>query len=447
MYGGLGWKGYVLSLESGAWKPQVSSRPVWQHWLTVCIPDHVNQSIAAMYMDGPGNSDKPDTTLNAPVYILCQNNPGVTVYLQQVPNEDISFPDHPGGLGEDDLIAYTWRKFLNGSATDPTWLLRLPMTRAGVNAMTAVQDYLLKNHPNVPPITGFLVAGASKRGWTTWTVTATDARVVAAVPIVMPIPDVVPNIAAEWKAYGNWSFALQPYINFDIPKYLFSTPVGIQAIADVVGPLPYMYRFTMPVWNIMACGDEFTLPDSPRFWWNKLPGEKYLRIIPNAEHSMACCILDVTSDILAFLHLITHNIPRPVMNFSMVYQQTPDAPASIQVSTSVKPATVKMWWANTIAGNGRRDFREIICGELKPACLQPVLWFPRDLQPQSDGTYLAVQEAPAAGWTGFLVQCDFEISIGGNRTVWFRISSEVNVVPDTFPFPTCPNSQCNNPPL
>ena len=31
----------------------------------------------------------------------------------------------------------------------------------------------------------FIVAGASKRGWTTWTTMAVDKRVFAAVPIVM----------------------------------------------------------------------------------------------------------------------------------------------------------------------------------------------------------------------------------------------------------------------
>jgi PhoPQ-activated pathogenicity-related protein len=130
-----------------------------------------------------------DIVLTLPkVDMLCGTiTGGVMVYLQQVPNEDIKFPDDPRNLGEDWLIgnndcrlscvfllsficlAYAWRKFLNGSATDPTWLPRLPMTRAAVNAMTAVQHYLATNHPQVPPITGFLVAGASKRGWTTWT--------------------------------------------------------------------------------------------------------------------------------------------------------------------------------------------------------------------------------------------------------------------------------------
>ncbi len=88
---------------------------------------------------------------------------GVVVYLQQVPNEGIAFPDH-GSMSEDNLIAYTWDKYLRGNATDPTWLLRLPMTRAGVNAMTAVQQFMASAFPSAPKITGFLVSGASKRG-------------------------------------------------------------------------------------------------------------------------------------------------------------------------------------------------------------------------------------------------------------------------------------------
>merc|ERR1711991_333478 len=124
-----------------------------QHWLTVCVPDVITQETAIMYMDGPSNSEQPDDELNPIAYMFCSTvDEGIAVYLQQIPNEDISFPDHPQAIGEDALIAYTWRKFFNESGSDPTWLLRLPMTRAGVNAMTAVQDFVAKNIPHSPSI-------------------------------------------------------------------------------------------------------------------------------------------------------------------------------------------------------------------------------------------------------------------------------------------------------
>merc|ERR1711991_463922 len=447
-YSGADWTAYVLNFDSGTWKPEVSSRPLWQHWLTVCIPNNVTQTTAMMYMDGPKNTATPESELNPAIYMICNGGTGgITAYLQQIPNEDLSFPDHPAGLGEDALIAYGWRKFINGSATDPTWLLRLPMTRAGSNAMTAVQDYLERFHPTVLQPTDFMVAGASKRGWNTWTLAAVDTRVSAAIPIVMPIPHVVENIAAEWQAYGNWSFALKDYIHFGIVNYLFSSP-GVQDIADITGPGPYLERLTMPVWNVIACGDEFTLPDSPRFWFNQLPGEHHLRAVPNAEHSMATALLDIVSDIIGFYKIFTRKVPRPTVEWALVHANS-DGTAKITVNASQTPATANMWWADTIPSSGRRDFRLVVCFDI-PACLQPTVWFPKELTnvagPNSTvAIYEAEQIAPAAGWTGFLVQLDFELDVPGfDKPVWWRISTEVNIVPDRFPFPVCPPSECNS---
>jgi PhoPQ-activated pathogenicity-related protein len=48
-YSGKGWTGYILNFNSGLWQPQTSSRPLWQHWLTVCVPDTVTEKTALMY--------------------------------------------------------------------------------------------------------------------------------------------------------------------------------------------------------------------------------------------------------------------------------------------------------------------------------------------------------------------------------------------------------------
>jgi hypothetical protein len=48
--------------------------------------------------------------------------------------------------------------------------------------------------------------------------------------------------------------------------------------------------------------------------------------------------------------------------------------------------------------------------------------------------------------TGFLIEMEYNVETDRNLTFSFRFSSEVNVVPDTFPFPDCPQSMCNNPP-
>jgi len=54
----------------------------------------------------------------------------------------------------------------------------------------------------------------------------------------------------------------------------------------IVEPLEYRDRLTMPKLIVNASGDQFFLPDSSRFYFDRLPGVKYLRCVPNADHSL-----------------------------------------------------------------------------------------------------------------------------------------------------------------
>jgi PhoPQ-activated pathogenicity-related protein len=51
--------------------------------------------------------------------------------------------------------------------SDPSILLRLPMTKAAYKAMDAITDFASKK--GFANIKKFMLAGYSKRGWTTWT--------------------------------------------------------------------------------------------------------------------------------------------------------------------------------------------------------------------------------------------------------------------------------------
>lgn len=60
------------------------------------------------------------------------------------------------------------------------------MTKAVVRAMDTIQEFAKNN--NYGTIEKFMLAGESKRGWTTWTTAAVDTkRVFSAVPIVMDL--------------------------------------------------------------------------------------------------------------------------------------------------------------------------------------------------------------------------------------------------------------------
>ena len=82
------------------------------------------------------------------------------------------------------------------------------MTKAAVRAMDTVVSYCAGG--NVP-IDGFVVAGGSKRGWTTWTTAAVDRRVVAIVPIVIDLLNIEPSFKHHLAAYGFWAPAVGDY--------------------------------------------------------------------------------------------------------------------------------------------------------------------------------------------------------------------------------------------
>ena len=43
----------------------------------------------------------------------------------------------------------------------------------------------------------------------------------------------------------------------------------------------------MPKLLVNAAGDQFFIPTSSQFYFDELPGEKYLRYVPNADHNVS----------------------------------------------------------------------------------------------------------------------------------------------------------------
>ena len=130
----------------------------------------------------------------------------------------------------------------------------------------------------------FVVSGASKRGWTTWTTAATDRRVVAIVPAVIDMLNVEPSFVHHWRAYGAWSDAVDDYVEHGIMDWM-GTP-QFRALMKIEEPYEYRDRLTMPKFIVNASGDQFFLPDSSRFYFDDLDGEKHLRYVPNTSHSL-----------------------------------------------------------------------------------------------------------------------------------------------------------------
>jgi len=338
---------------------------------------------------------------------------------------------------EDAMVAWTWREFLHNTKR-PEWLARLPMTKAVVRAMDTVQSFVRNMH--FRSVDNFVVAGASKRGWTTWTTAAVDKRVIAMVPIVMPMGNMTPLINAMYRVYGNWSFALADYVNADVLKFL-ETP-QFNAMEAIIDPMVYYSRWhTMPKYVIAAAGDEFFLPDSTRYFWDMLPHPKMLRVTPNAEHSMITApAIDVVYGIDTFIQRLVRKMSLPVFDWKLTYSNS-TAAITAWATGSYQPSNVYLYHATTLSTK-QRDFRLIRCAHPELRCLNPVLWTSKEL-PIAPGqtSWTVTMPAPTAGWTGFLIEAVYP---GGyttgdplNPDKWIRMTTTINVVPDRFPFDTC----------
>ncbi|XP_078610552.1 autocrine proliferation repressor protein A-like isoform X1 [Branchiostoma floridae x Branchiostoma japonicum] len=436
---GPGYTMYLLNMTSQQWLTEDDvDRSIWWHFLTVTIPDNMSHPDAAfMYIDG-GFNNEPERlpghydNMIGLTHMFALSTGSVGVELTQIPNQHLVFKNDSlqKSRSEDAIIAYTWKHFLD-NPDQPDWLLRNPMTKAAVRAMDTVQDFVKKMTGNQPE--KFLVAGASKRGWTTWTTAAVDKRVFAIVPIVMDLLNMQKNLHHFYRALGGWTFAFDDYYDINITARLDDP--NFEKMAAIIDPLAYKDRLTMPKYIIGSGGDEFFMPDDSYFYWDQLEGEKYRRWIPNAEHTMAGHEISLFFGIRAFFLSLVEDSPRPKMTWT---RQTGTTSGMITLHTNIKPMNIQSFHARTLDGK-RRDFRLVNQppGETKPQP-HPVIWLPEDVQDMGNGTYVAEFDIPAVGWLAFFIQATFPAPHG----TALEFTTEVHIIPETFPFPECHGADC-----
>jgi PhoPQ-activated pathogenicity-related protein len=395
---------------SQQWRtPSEVDHALWRHWLTITEPAHIKTDICMLVISGGSNTDKPPEKIDSVTLDVAGRTGAVVAELHMVPNQPLVFADEHAARSEDDVIAYSWNKYLHSG--DETWPLRLPMTKAVVKAMdTVTAVFRLTNAKSA--VNRFIIGGTSKRGWTAWLTAAVDTRVIGIVPVVIDTLNVATSAEHAYRAYGFWPPALAPYEKLGIMKWL-GTP-QFDSLLSIEDPYSYRERITVPKLIVNATGDQYFTPDSSQFYYNGLLGEKYLRYMPNTDHSLKGAIRSAAQTGKAFVDSLINGTPGPR------YTWRAQGDGSLRVQSATKPLSATLWQA---LNPDARDFRlETIGRGFESTALQ------------DDGgfTYTANVARPAKGFAAYFV----ELTYATPRNDLFTVTTGVRVTPDVLPFHT-----------
>jgi PhoPQ-activated pathogenicity-related protein len=397
----------VIDMTSQTWRsPQEVNQPTWRHWLIVSRPEKVTSETALLFISGGKNGSDPPDGPDKRMAELALASQSVVATLLMVPNQPLVFHGDGKKRVEDDLVAYTWVQFLKTG--DPTWPARNPMVKSAVRAMDTITEALATREGGRLTVDQFVVAGGSKRGWTTWLTGAIDSRVRAIVPIVIDVLNVEESMRHHYASYGFWAPAVHDYVEQRIFEQMGTEEMA--RLVALVDPYHYRNRLKMPKFILNAAGDQFFLPDSSQFYFDQLQGDKYLRYVPNADHSLDGS--DAVESLLAFYLTVLRGKPRPSITWSF----EPDG--TIRVKSQTAARSVTLWQATN---PDARDFRLETLGAKYVAT---------QLTAQADGSYAARPDPPTRGWTAYFVEMAFDI---GER-VPFKQTTAVRVIPDRLPF-------------
>ncbi len=411
---GHSWKEYMIKMVSQKWlTAQDVNQTEWWHWLTIVIPDEVEETEALMIIGGGNHGNKMPESAEPALVQIALATKSVVADISNIPFQPLKYKNDDYGLrSEDELIAFGWRKFLEGGANDKDahWLAHIPMTKAVARGMDVIQEISTKEKK---PVDRFVTTGGSKRGWTTWCTAIADDRIMAIIPIVIDMLNVVPSFNHHWKCYGAWSTAIGDYVHEGIMDWMGSWEFG--RIMDIVEPYSFKDQLDLPKFLINATGDEFFITDSWQFYWDDLKGEKYLQYIPNTNHSLKNNDGEYNmKSLTAFYKAVISDSQRPSFNWLVSNDSI-----YMHVDHSMNSDyTIKQWEA---VNDETRDFRVDAIGRS---------WIATTL-PRSDvGRYAVQITQPENGYKAGLL----EITFNPDDEIPFTFTSGTVVTPNTYPF-------------
>lgn len=323
---------YDISLVSQTWQDII-----WDHRMQIFYPEKITRpGFCTLY--NTGGNGKPAEELMG--LALANMIGGPVAFLYGIPKQPLY-----GGKVEDALVVHTWMKFLETG--DETWPLHFPMAKAVIKAMDTVQAFATAE--KLAAVDRFLVLGASKRGWTTWLVGASqDKRLAGIAPMVIDILNLRAQIPHQLKAFGKPSEQVEDYTAVDMNSILLSKKG--ERLIQLEDPYSYRDRLTLPKLLINGTNDRYWSQDALNLYWDGLKGPKWVLYVPNSGHGLEDRER-FAATLTAFARNLADKKPLPKMKWG--YKEA-NGTVSIKLESDTPLKTVRQWRVNAPT----QDFRD-----------------------------------------------------------------------------------------
>ena len=382
-----GAKIYRLDLTSQTWRDTV-----WNHELTVIVPDSLKQTDALLFItggsvdkEGQPNFHKWEESLIVSLSEIAKVNKAIVSIIWQVPNQ----PRY-GGKTEDELISMTLHNFQNDS--DYTWPLLFPMTKSAIRAMDAVQEFSAQKKNQL--VNQFVISGASKRGWTTWLTGAHDKRVKAIAPMVIDMLNWPLNLEYHKVTWGDYSIQIEDYVKLGIVQRS-NTPEG-KKVARMVDPYSYRQALTMPKMIFMGTNDEYWPVDAVKNYIDSIPGDNHICYTPNAGHDQGDK-KTALGTLSAFFGTVITGQQVPKCQYSVA---TENGKTTVTLNADAALLTDAIVWSATSAD---REFRD-------------KTWTSTSLGKSGVESFTYETPVPATGYHAFYIDLKYKAPFGGEFT-------------------------------